>query len=538
MPLKPDPLPLGLSKTKLLGAGFVLCLLELFIIQAQTLHYPGEPVTWTLFGQSVVRLVWDASICALLVLTMHRTALALLFVGQFIFFNIVVLYHSYFKHPLSLVDGLRNVSESMLVAPHSVSIIDLRIVSALFALLLLKLLLVGGAGERPSERGLASGARRRFVKYASVGGAGALAVGLVTAPHETNQSLVSRYGPALGYMVPTAFDATLPYSDRMLARAIEAGRHSSDRLTPVETPISVGSPFVIIQVESLDYGVIDFDIGGVAVTPYLRSLRDRSLFYKLEAIHIHGSADADFVAMMGRLPSPDTIAYYVDGYPYDDALPHFLSQHGYDTRLFLHGVEGNFFGRRNAFNQMGFSEILFEEDLLSEYGLKKRPSDLGIEDASLFRTAQQALLKSVGKSFAFLITVTSHGPFTSLPPDAPRLIANPSSAAERYFNSIHYVDGALREFIEGLPDGATVVIYGDHTSQVDFPGYEPGVERRREFVPLYIHQTGENLAEVQATRNLPLARTGDVTFIDVSAFLRARIAAGAPTIKGVDASPQ
>lgn len=510
------------SRSTLLFIGFAVCVLEVFIVQERTLILADQPYDLRLVLQGLLRLVWDCSVYALLVLTLHRNVLALLFVAQFIFFNVVVMYSDYFWHPLSLVDGLRNVSESMLVAPHGASIINLWVVAILFAVLMIKLGLVGGAGERAAERGLQPAVQKRWIVRSLVAAGITLTIGLATAPTKTHQSLISSYGPALGYLVPTAVDATLPFSDRLLARAVEAGRYRSDRLSPVEAPLTIGEKFVIVQVESLDWGVIDFDIDSQPVAPFLRALRDRSMFYKLEAIHIHGSADADFVAMMGRRPSPDTITYYVKDYPYDEALPHLLRDRGYST-AFLHGVEGSYYSRRTVFSQMGFDRLVFEEELEAERGRKKPVRSMGFEDEVLFDAAATDINSQEGKSFAFVVTVTSHGPFNTLPEDAVRLIQAPRSQAENYFNTIHYVDQSLEKFIARLPKGTTVVIYGDHVSQVKHPGYDPGIDQRREFVPLYIHNVGEDLSQVQTTRSAPIATDGALNFIDVSAYLRANL---------------
>lgn len=515
------------SRSLLLLAGFALCLVEVFVIQERTLLLPGQTRDATLVLQSMGRLLWDAGVCGLVVLGLHRNLLALVFALQFVFFNVAILYRDYFRHPLSIVDGLRSISESIFVAPHSATLVDPWVVGVLLAVMLAKLALVGGAGEKAADRGLDPPTRRRWMVRSGVVAVVALTVGLVASPAVEGQGLVTRYGPSVGYVVPSVMDATLPYSDRLLARAIEAGRHPTDRLTPVEAPITLGEKIVIAQVESLDWGVIDHDVDGRAVTPFLRGLRDRSMFYKLEAVHIHGSADADFVAMTGRLPSPDTIPYYVAGYPYDEALPQLLRTLGYRS-TFLHGVSGDFFKRRAAYEQMGFDRLIFAEELTADFALRKPQGQLGFDDHVLFDVAATELESHEQPSFAFLVTVSSHGPFNALPEGEPRLFEKPKTAAQRYFNSMSYVDRALEAFIGKLPAGTTVVLYGDHVSQVDHPGYDPGIDGRREFVPLYIHTVGADLSTVQATRHQPIATEGRLNFVDVSAYLRAMAIRSAP----------
>ena len=112
---------------------------------------------------------------------------------------------------------------------------------------------------------------------------------------------------------------------------------------------------VVIQVESLGFAVLDHVENGREVTPFLNHLPETSLFYRIRASHRIGSADADFAMLTGKAPSREMITYKIRGYPYDNSLPHLLNRLGYRTSS-LHGASGRYYGRRPAFEQMGFSQ--------------------------------------------------------------------------------------------------------------------------------------------------------------------------------------
>ena len=513
-------------------AAILLATLELFVVQEITFRPPDLVLDASWVARTGVRLLLDVSAVAVLFLALSRNVLAFLLLGQMFFFTAAVTYHAYFRRPLSMIDGLTNFIEGFAALPYTASILNGWWVAALLAAMLAKLALVGSAGERAQERGFPASRRKRLVLGAAASWAALVGVGVAASPAEgqgLRAGVVTRFGPALGYLVPAAFEASLPFGDRLLARALEAGRVQPNRLLPVETPLPVRDRVVMIQVESLDWGVLDFRVGGREVTPFLNALRRRSLFYKMEAFHLHGSADADFMAMNGRMPSPDRVTYTIPGYPWEGGLPHFLKPLGYRSSFF-HGVTGAYYSRRPAFEAMGFDRLVFAEEMQAEFGRKlRRQSFNGVPDRDVFEVSAQELAKEEGKAFHFLVTVSSHGPFNGLLPDEQELFPEPKGAGELYFNSIRYVDTCLDEYVRRLPPETTVVIYGDHTSQVKFPGYDPGLEGIREYVPLIIHDTGLDLSSRQRAPET-LARSGKLTLVDLSNYLRGSLARREPVV--------
>ena len=302
--------------------------------------------------------------------------------------------------------------------------------------------------------------------------------------------------------------------DALFARAMEAARVKQDRLTPLEARPSVGQKVAIIQVESLDWAVLDFQVAGQPVMPFLSDLSRRSMRYRISAVHESGSCDSDFVMLMGLYPVGDATPYVVPGFDWSLSIAAVAARSGYET-VFLHGSNRSFFNRGAAISKMGFDVMLFREDLESRYGLQSRL--WGVSDKDVFGVSSNLFKQGAERALHFIITLTSHGPYHFLDPADCELYVKPRSQKEHYLNSMRYVDRQLRTYFEDLPEDTLVVLYGDHGSHVDY-GQGPS-KKGHEYVPLLIHQLGTNLAELQRTREQELAVSGELTTLDAAGYV-------------------
>jgi arylsulfatase A-like enzyme len=285
--------------------------------------------------------------------------------------------------------------------------------------------------------------------------------------------------------------------------------------------------------ESFDYNALGYEVNGEEVTPFLNQLRQRSLFYRIAAARYLGSADADFVMLGGVMPSLHMITYNIPNYPYENTLPQFLSRHGYRTSVF-HGNTGNFYNRRGAFERMGFSEIHFREEMTRQDGLLA--TKWGVDDRDVLRLSARRLADAQGPTCHFIITLTTHTPYTLLPPDDREIYARPQSMAQDFLNNMRYLDRRLGEYIASLPP-ATIVIYSDHPADPAVaPEFKPHLDGVREFVPCFIFDTQTDLSEMQRTRSMRMSRDGSLTLLDISSYLRAQVARQAGA--GAEPSPQ
>lgn len=140
-------------------------------------------------------------------------------------------------------------------------------------------------------------------------------------------------------------------------------------------------------------------------------------------------------------------------------------------------------------------------------------------DEELFDFSAQLLHRSTEPCFHFLITITSHGPFNRLPPNRDKLFTKPNNPQEHYLNSMRYVDQALCRYVEALPAETTLVIYGDHESNVY--GYCQNATQP-DRVPWFIYRKGQDLSYRQ--RSVGLALSGDLSQLDMVCYFRDSLA--------------
>jgi hypothetical protein len=489
---------------------------ELWAVQELTFP-PDRPMeTFHLVAGKTLRGVLDLLFATVVVLSLRRWFVYSVWTVWTIVATVLLHYFRCFDRPLSIV-MLLNQWEGVPVALRSApAVFDWLICATLVGTLGVKVglyLLARGRAAPPRRVGpLRTLAGAAYVTLL-------LGLGFFADPLRQfrTHGTMSRMGTTFGYVWSWVGEYAYLGGEELLDRALVAGRSHSDRLLSVEPPLRIPERVVVVQVESLDYEVLDLKIGDEHVTPFLSALRDQSMFFKVRAVHQNGSSDADFVMLMARMPSPDVVTYNIRGYPYADSLPALLSERGYETAAF-HGNWGGFFHRDHAFNRMGFSSLYFRGALSDRYG--SDPLFWGIPDAAVLDVSKQLMCNEDSRPmFHFVITVTSHAPFDMLPEAERELYLDPSSARENYLNTIRYVDRALQRYVSALPEGTLVILYADHesgvlTSHVDERG------RRIEYIPFFIFQPSVNLAEVQRTRGKPITTSGELTLLDLSGYVR------------------
>lgn len=260
--------------------------------------------------------------------------------------------------------------------------------------------------------------------------------------------------------------------------AEEAGRRWRSLPLP-ELPETV----IMIQVESLDYDVLDMRVNNTVVAPFLSDLARRSLLLDVFAPHKVGSCNSDYELLNGRIAEQNVVYYtYIKDYP--DSVIHLLNKRNY-APAFFHGLEGSLFNLREAYDLQGFGALHFKEELLTEGYQASSLIMEHIRDEDIFQSAARALEGKQGPQAEFIVTMSSHVPF--LKASEPFKSAGGSFA--RYVSSINYLDACLAEFYRNLPEKTLLIIWGDHGSDVSYPrGFGPG----RRQVPFIVHVKGHS----------------------------------------------
>jgi hypothetical protein len=335
--------------------------------------------------------------------------------------------------------------------------------------------------------------------------------------------------------VRDAFRIYQQKSSGLFAAALAQEKERSFQLDGEYYPNESPKNIVAIQVESLDNGLLHAEAHGKAITPFLNSLLEHSLYYRTQASTGYGSATADFVLLNGTPPAMGMFNYNIADLPYNNSLPAFLRDHGYQT-FSVHGVRSTFYNRKEAFSAMQFDHAAFSAEIIRELQNKdstfrarfsaeeiaRNQDQSWLLDELVFEYGRWVLEENADKNnFLLLITVTSHTPFNAPVPDA--IVPQAVEMEDRFLNTVHYMDSELRKFYESLPDGTLVVIYGDHAPYIETKDYQTDVVGNTHYIPVILAVKGKNIAAQQTVHTGTSAV--DLSLRDVHSYIRKTIEA-------------
>ena len=483
---------------------------EVFVFQELTLGARGmTPEGW--IATRGIRLTLDSIAVGALTVLLGRRWLVMLFLIHGAVAIGLFVYHDFFGQPLSFITLRYQSGEGAAAFEYVVALIDWRVVAVLLVILVLK---TGLLSARVVLR------RPNFNRFSVAMFAGVMYLAVFAAANFVVDPLnnfrqhadVGRMGSTYGYFISWLGEAWYLPQGALLQRANAVANTGTDRLSLIEPPLELGSNVVLIQVESLSAEVLQHEVDGRPVMPFLQELAQKAMSYTVRAIHTNSSADADFAALTAKVPSPDVVTYKILGYDYSNALPKIASDAGFYT-VGLHGTSGAFFNRRYAFERIGFDQILFQEEFEEALGRKysDRPIE-GLDDNAVLQYSLELIGESSEvRNLHFIVTLTSHGPFKQLEPSEMQPYRNPHGLVENYINSMNYVDTSLRNYVNGLPDNTTLVIYGDHEGPDLGSASMPD---GGEFVPFLIYTKGQDLSRLQQTRDDDISSNGELTLLD------------------------
>ncbi len=513
-----------------LAAFILVWTIELYAVQAATLVYPNATGARFAFWAPKIRLALDFLFISALTCWLPRRWLNVLVVGAFFSYVGLMTYFKYFLRPLSLLTILGNWREGTQVGGFALDMFPRGPALLLMLALALKLVALFFSNKASLPRkGAWLGGALLTLAYASL-----FLFTTFVSPLDRIMATqgVGRLGAIRGYLGPWFAEWYYLSDGRLLDRAMERRRISYDRLTPVEADIPIHDRLVILQAESLDTNILGYRVDGVEVTPFLNRLRDLSMYYRVRAMHANGSSDADFVALNGVAGSAHENTYMIPEYPYINTTPQLLARRGYSTYSF-HGNSGEFYRRRLAFQQMGFAGLYFRRELEGDYGLKA--DRWGVRDRDVLNLSAQQLREAASPTCHFVITLTTHTPYTLLAPSEKEIFPNARTSVENYVNNMRYLDNCLRDYITSLGSGTTVMIYADHPTEVGDDQFSSDRLDGREFIPCFIYDADQDLSKVQKTRKQVLSRDGSLNLVDVINYLRGQITRSHQPLKAPDA---
>ena len=238
-----------------------------------------------------------------------------------------------------------------------------------------------------------------------------------------------------------------------------------------------GANVILLQVESLDHSILFHSHNETEITPNLNRLAEKNiLFERYFAQHNTGTVDTDYSVLTSEYAPERRTPFTSCNMEKFPSLPDELSRNGYHT-VAMHANRGTFYNRRRAFRELGFTNSFFAEDFPAP-----PEGEWTIDDLTFLKHAANNLEKCPMPFFAYLITITSHTPYNFYPEEHEReefLDAEPS-LVRNYYQSIHYVDNAIGEFLElleshNLRENTIIFIFGEQCSilhEWSYSGYE------------------------------------------------------------------
>ncbi|MFA5152019.1 MAG: LTA synthase family protein [Clostridia bacterium] len=235
------------------------------------------------------------------------------------------------------------------------------------------------------------------------------------------------------------------------------------------TGLAENKNIFLIQFESLQDFVIGKKFEGIEITPNLNKLIKESYYLENGLTVIGGGAtsDSDLASNTSVYPLQNEAAFVQ--YSTDDftSIAKALKNEGYVANAY-HAYRRDFWNRGAAFSSLGFDHFFAGE----EYDSGEQVV-MGLNDESFYRQTLMKLGDNSKPSFNYVISLSSHHPFTipmnlrTLPGDEN----NYDFQTYHYYQAVHYADYSLGVFLDGLKEqglynDSLIVVYGDHLAKI------------------------------------------------------------------------
>ncbi|MGM0845705.1 MAG: LTA synthase family protein [Bacillota bacterium] len=290
-----------------------------------------------------------------------------------------------------------------------------------------------------------------------------------------DRNYIVKYLGMYNYTMYDAFQSTKANAQRALASSddmteiLNYTRSNHAEPNPEFFGKGEGMNVIYVHMESIQNFLIDYELHGEEVTPFLNSLtEEESTFYFDNFFHQTAqgkTADAEYMVANSLYGLPQGSAFTTKGLNTYHSAPAILKQKQDYTSAVLHGNTGTFWNRNEIYKSLGYDKFYdasyyeMKQEDLADYGLMDKP----------FFQQSMPYLESLPKPFyANFITVTHHFPFTMNQEEATiGKHTTGNKTVDNYFQTARYADEALEQFFDylkesGLYDESIIIMYGDH----------------------------------------------------------------------------
>ena len=268
-----------------------------------------------------------------------------------------------------------------------------------------------------------------------------------------------------------------------------------------------GRNVIFVSLESLQSFVINNELEGQEVTPFLNTLtNDKDTYYFSDFYHQTGlgkTSDSEFIVENSLFGLGRGAVFFTHGENTYNSLAERLGDEGYHTSV-MHANNKSFWNRDRIYQSFNIDTFF---DVESYNVTEENSVNWGMKDIPFFEQSA-ALMKDIPQPFyTRMITLTNHFPFTLDPEDMmiSEYTSN-SGTLNRYFQTVRYLDESVKSFFDdlkeqGLYDNSIIVMYGDHygisenhnkamAQYLNKEEITPYDSALLQSVPLYIHIPG------------------------------------------------
>ncbi len=232
--------------------------------------------------------------------------------------------------------------------------------------------------------------------------------------------------------------------------------------------LAEGRNLIVVSMESLQSFVLNNDMNGHEVTPFLNTLtKDKDTFYFSNFYHQTGlgkTSDSEFLVENSLYPLGGGAVFFTHGENTYYSMAERLNDAGYFTNV-MHANKKSFWNRDMMYQSLNVQKFY---DVTSYDVTDENSVNWGMKDIPFFEQSVQHMKEMPQPFYSRMITLTNHFPFDLDEEDEliPPYDSN-SRTLNKYFQAVRYMDEALKLFFEdlkaqGLYDNSIIVMYGDH----------------------------------------------------------------------------
>lgn len=225
---------------------------------------------------------------------------------------------------------------------------------------------------------------------------------------------------------------------------------------------------IFISAESIQSFVINNEVNGETITPFLNSLVDDPDTYYFENFYHQTeqgkTSDSEFIIENSLYPSSRGAVFFTHGQNEYHAMPEMLEEKNYRSVVF-HANNKSFWNRDQIYENLAIDHY-YDQDA---YEVTEENSiGWGLKDKPFFEQSMKYLLSMDEPFYAKFITLTNHFPFELGEEDRSiEPYDSNSTTLNNFFPTVRYMDEAIEEFFDhlkrvGLYEDSVIVIMGDH----------------------------------------------------------------------------